>query len=62
MTAILAPAWRWVFYLNVPIGLVALALAWAASAGWETPRHAGRIDVLGAAWFGLALVTGLKSA
>ncbi len=59
LTAILAPAWRWVFYLNVPIGLVALVLAWAASAGWETPHHPGRIDVLGAAWFGLALLAGL---
>ncbi len=28
---VLAPAWRWVFYLNVPIGLVALVLAWAAA-------------------------------
>ena len=32
-----SPAWRWVFYLNVPIGIIALALAWAASPGWETP-------------------------
>ncbi len=59
LTAVLSPAWRWVFYLNVPIGLVALILAWAASAGWETPHHAGRVDVLGATWFGLALVAGL---
>jgi hypothetical protein len=59
LTAVLAPAWRWVFYLNVPVGLVALVLAWAASAGWETPHHAGRVDVVGATWFGLALVFGL---
>jgi hypothetical protein len=56
LVALLVPAWRWVFYLNVPIGVVALVLAWAASPGWETPRRAGRIDVLGALWFGAALV------
>ena len=57
--AILAPAWRWIFYVNVPIGLIALTLAWAASAGWETPRRPGPVDVPGAALFGLALGTGL---
>jgi len=55
----LAPAWRWVFYINIPIGLVALLLGWAASAGWDTPRRAGRLDLRGAAWFGLALLLGL---
>ena len=59
LTAMLTPAWRWVFYLNVPVGLVALILAWAVSADWETPHHPGRVDVLGAAWFGFALVAGL---
>lgn len=59
LAAVLAPAWRWVFYLNVPIGISALALAWAASPGWETPRRLGRVDALGAFWFGLALVAGL---
>ena len=58
-SAVLVPAWRWVFYLNIPIGVISLILAWAASAGWETPRRAGRVDVPGAAWFGLALVAGL---
>jgi MFS family permease len=56
LVATLVPAWRWVFYINVPIGIAALALAWAASPGWETPRRTGRIDALGAVWFGLALV------
>jgi MFS family permease len=57
--ALLAPAWRWIFYVNVPIGIVALVLAWAASAGWETPRRPGPVDVPGAALSGLALATGL---
>jgi MFS family permease len=59
LAAVLAPAWRWVFYLNIPVGLGALVLAWAASPGWETPRRTGRVDVLGALWFGGALVSGL---
>jgi MFS family permease len=53
-TALEAP-WRYVFYVNVPIGIGALALAWAAAHGWETPRRQGRLDVLGAAAFSLAL-------
>jgi MFS family permease len=56
LATLLVPAWRWVFYLNVPIGIAALVLAWAASPGWETPRRPGRIDAAGAFWFGLALV------
>jgi MFS family permease len=55
----MAPAWRWVFFINVPIGLVALLLGWAASAGWDTPRRAGKLDLRGAAWFGLAMLLGL---
>ena len=54
-----APAWRWVFFANVPVGLIALILGWAASAGWDTPRRPGRVDVVGALWFGSALVAGL---
>jgi MFS family permease len=48
-------AWRFVFYVNVPIGLIALALAWAAAAGWDTVRRPGRADLLGAVWFTLAV-------
>ena len=59
VTAVLAPAWRWVFYLNIPIGIVALTLAWAAAPGWDSPRRPGRIDLLGAALYGVALVAGL---
>ncbi len=59
LTALTSSAWRWVFYLNVPIGLVTLLLAWAASAAWETPHHRGRVDAPGAVLFGLALLGGL---
>jgi MFS family permease len=54
--AVLAPAWRWIFFVNVPIGAVALAVAWAASAGWDTPRRKGRIDWAGAALVAAGLV------
>jgi len=47
--------WRWVFYINVPIGIAATALAWAASSDWETPRRPGRVDLLGAAAFSVGL-------
>ena len=56
---VLVPAWRWVFYINVPIGIVALAFAWAASDGWETPRQPARIDLLGAVVFTVGLGAGL---
>ena len=59
LTSMLAPAWRWVFYVNVPIGLVALLIGWAASYGWDTPRRAGPVDILGGLIFSLALAAGL---
>jgi MFS family permease len=55
----LAPAWRWVFYFNIPIGIAALLVAWAASAGWETPRRRGGVDIVGAIVWSVALATGL---
>ena len=59
IAAILEPAWRWVFYINIPIGIIALVLAWAASPDWETPHRGGRVDIVGAATYGVALVAGL---
>ena len=58
----LSPAWRWVFYVNVPIGLVALLIAWAASHGWETPRRRAGLYPLGAIIWSLALAAGLGAA
>lgn len=51
----LAPAWRYVFYVNVPIGIAALAVGWVTTAGWETPRAPARVDALGALLFTAAL-------
>jgi len=59
IAAVAEPVWRWVFYLNIPVGIIALVLAWAASPDWETPHRAGRVDIVGAATYGLALVAGL---
>ena len=41
------PAWRWVFYLNIPIGIIALTLAWAAVARLGDAAPPGRVDIVG---------------
>src|SRR5215216_3058484 len=41
------PGWRWVFFINVPVGIVLLA-AIRAVVPLRRPDRAGRIDVLGA--------------
>src|SRR6266540_580707 len=42
------PGWRWVFFINVPVGLVLLAGIRAVVPLRRRDRAAGRIDVLGA--------------
>jgi MFS family permease len=57
--------WRYVFYLNVPVGIATLALGWAAMAGWSTTRRERRLDLPGAvaASIGLAaLLLGITIA
>ena len=39
-------SWRWIFYINVPIGLIALALAWRVLPK-DSPEPANRLDVPG---------------
>lgn len=55
--AALAAPWRYVFYVNAPIGIAALALAWAASAGWDTETERGSLDVTGAVAFSLGIAS-----
>ncbi len=54
----LAASWRYVFYINVPIGIVGLVLAWAAGEDWESSHERGSIDLAGALAFsvGMALL------
>jgi EmrB/QacA subfamily drug resistance transporter len=40
------PGWQWVFFVNVPIGLLVAALVPATVAA--APRHSGRVDIPGA--------------
>lgn len=56
IAAFFAPAWRWVFYVNVPVGIIALVIAWTVSGGWDTPRRRGRVDLAGAALVAIGLV------
>jgi MFS family permease len=52
--ALTAP-WRFVFYVNVPIGIAALGIGWAATASWTTPRRVRRLDLAGAAAVSIGL-------
>jgi len=54
MTLVPGPdAWRWVFYINVPIGLVALILAARfVPAGSGSPGRAARPDLIGSLLLG----------
>src|SRR5579884_3756079 len=39
-------SWRWIFYVNVPIGALALAMAWRLLPQ-ATPQRGERLDLLG---------------
>ena len=49
-------SWRWIFFLNVPLAIVAISLAWVAHRGItrpEAPRS--KLDVLGAGLVALGI-------
>ncbi len=50
--------WRWVFYINVPFGLLALAGIFAASSESEGEGdRSRRFDWMGFAWLGIAIAS-----
>ena len=55
LRSLLAPSWRWIFYLGVPFALLPLLYAWAAAPAWPATRRSGGLDLPGALVFTLAL-------
>jgi MFS transporter, DHA2 family, triacylglyceride efflux pump len=51
--------WQWIFFLNVPVGLVVLLLLYVVAGGVETPRAPGRLDLPAGLLASLALVAGV---
>ncbi|HTS14649.1 MAG TPA: hypothetical protein VMH24_03210, partial [Candidatus Sulfotelmatobacter sp.] len=57
---LLAPAWRWVFYLAAPVAALAALYVWAGGASWPSleRRHAG-FDMTGGLALTIAFAMGL---
>ena len=56
LVSVVTPAWRWVFYVDVPAALLAMLYAWAAAPAWDAARARTplRLPVLGLFTLGLA--------
>jgi len=52
-------SWQWIFFLNVPAGIITLLLIYVVAGGIETPRASGGVDMGGAALISIALVAGI---
>ncbi len=48
--------WRWQFWLNIPLALAAMVLAWWAMEDLDVPKRSARIDWAGAASLSAALI------
>ncbi len=47
--------WHWIFYVNVPIGLISLVIMWRLMPAIKRPDAARHIDYIGAAVFAVAI-------
>jgi MFS family permease len=56
---LIAPGWRWVFYLGAPFAMLAAVYTWATARGWPTPTGEGRLDIVGGALFTTGMASGL---
>ena len=56
---LLTPSWRWVFYVTVPLALLAAIYVWAAELGWDVAPGSSRMDAVGAVLFSVALTSAL---
>jgi len=59
LAAFLAPAWRWIFYLSVPLALLAVVYVWASAPRWARPDNPPSLDIPGAILFTIAVASGL---
>ena len=48
-------SWHWIFYINIPIGLISLFILWRLLPAIKRPEAARNIDYLGAGVFALAI-------
>jgi len=48
-------SWNWIFFVNVPIGLISLAVLWRLLPAIKRPEAARHIDYIGAAAFAAAI-------
>ena len=56
------PGWRWCFFINIPIGVIALATIWTTLPNTRQGGRISDIDFMGAAVLTTATVAGLLAA
>jgi EmrB/QacA subfamily drug resistance transporter len=49
-------SWRWIFYINVPIGIIGTLWGYRALHEISKPRHGEKFDILGSITFSLGLI------